>query len=185
MFYSSKLTTIMRKKKLLLIQCFALLIVFSLPCEENTNQSKLFLGFGTEFFTGLNSPEFFSPTELGLTMTLGQKDIFPVIPLRARAGISWWPQNDFCFMGGLEVAFLEKRNEANARAFGLYGIVDEVLSLNSEGAGWDTQFSMRGMFPISMIGGIALGVGYGTSSGFFVTLSYMTGAYVSVSRYGS
>ncbi|MFP4485228.1 MAG: hypothetical protein ACLFO1_10285 [Spirochaetaceae bacterium] len=122
--------------------------------------------------------ERFQMTRLTGVFTLGTRRSFP---FRFRMGVGWWPRQPVALMAGTELAIFERLNRAKARMFGVYTLADGNLLLD-DGIDYQLRLSLALQIPVSLAGGMTLGVGIDNHRRFYIRVCSAVGAYPILSQ---
>lgn len=109
-------------------------------------------------------------------VTLGDRRIFPYLPIRGRISIGWFPGHPFRLGAGVEIALLELLNGYDARGFGIYAFLDEILLFQSQPT-LEPRAMLGILLPLTPTGGICVAAGVTKGWQPRVTLTLMNGGY--------
>lgn len=148
---------------------------------ENDIWSSSFVGINWEFrgiWQGSIADSWRAIDSLALTGSYGNRALTGGLPLRARAGIGWWPSRPFMLTLGMELPLFELLSEARSRKIGVYLYADGHAYFSSSGVDVSFEPSLRLLVPLTALGGLAFGAGYDSRRGFVWRLESMGGAYI-------
>lgn len=146
---------------------------------SSQQQHDLFLGLAWSTDLGLGSwSAIGQPTIESITtvITLGDRRFLPLLPIRGRLSVGWFPGHPFRLGAGVEVALFELLNGYHARGFGIYAFLDEILLVDKT-ATLAPRAMLGILLPITPTGGICVAAGVTKGWQPAITLTLMNGGY--------
>lgn len=163
------------KKRAGMLSLFFTGVLFLWGTGFAVEHSTHYFGLNTEFkkydmVSLFQGDRFFESTAFDFTATYGPPFM---TPFRFRAGVGFYDFQSFFFVAGMEIPIWENLNDFQAKRWGFYLVPEVEIGFTR----WDVLVRCEALIPLSMIGGIQLGIGINRELKVVFSISYSAGLY--------